>query len=209
MDGVPNVNDPVTYESIKTQFWALPITEKRRKSRNVYDSGAELERAVSDVDISESGRHLQKMHKELENIEDPKARRRAREGFEKVMQYIAGQSDPKDMQRYLVELDEFRLDDKQAFREMFQAAGALIEEGFDMTRWLVRFHGIPAMEVQKAFIRETLNILSSEETAAKRKLEALERFIGMAGERGRLFFEEMAKRSDLEDKIGYMDRFTS
>lgn len=206
MDGVPNVNDPVTYESNKAQYTALPISERRRKSRNVYDSGADLDVAVSDVDISESGRHLDKMHKELEKIEDPRAREQAKKGFEKVMRDIAGQTNPRAMRRYLGDLDEFRKNDKQTFRDLFQAAGALIEEGFDMPRWLKAFHGMAGTDTQKAFIRETLGFLGEAPS-----IELLVGVTEMLGnhEAEEQFFAGLEKMSGRDRKKSYMEKYTA
>jgi hypothetical protein len=206
MDGVPNVNDPVTYESNKTQYTALPISVRRRKSRNVYDSGADLDVAVSDVDISESGRHLDKMHKELEKIEDPKARERAKKGFETVMRYIAGQTHPGAMRRYLGDLDEFRKNDKETFRDLFTAAGALIEGGIDLQRWIKAFHGMAATETQKAYIRETMGFLGEN-----RSIELLVGVTEMLGNREaeEQFFAGLEKMNEPERKKSYMEKYTT
>lgn len=157
MDGV-TIPVQTGEESTREVFKGLPPAQKE-SGGNGSDSGVDLAKAVSSVSITEFSRRLDRLHEELEQIEDPEARRLAVEGLKETARELARISDPETGERYRKAVGELSGMDHGALRETFETVGALKKEGQDIANWLVRLLKIDDPALQHEFVKESRAIL--------------------------------------------------
>lgn len=206
-------------ESTKALYKVLPPSQKKHLSKNRYDNGALMSRAVSGVTISNFGKQISDMFEELEQIEDPERRRKAQEGMGKVMRRLGDRGDPEELLRFARILDRLMRNDKSAFQKAFLMAEAVSEAGLNLDGWIETFLGIKEEGILKDFLAETEALVLREWEDEELMRGTFNRFMATlnvlskasaekqkSGVGVREFLKALSGQAGLHEKNAYLDK---
>jgi len=135
VESVPHTDGNPALESAKAAYLAAP--SKKKEKLNKPNTGTELERAISGVEISESGKELSALEHLLQSIADSSRRKTAQKGMDKVVQYLAGENSGTPMRRFLDFLKTLAYEaDNSDLQEAFVEAGDASFGNDQISTWL-------------------------------------------------------------------------
>lgn len=198
MDGIDHVQNAFD-ESTRTQYKELAASERKNSSENQTNSGVMLSRAVTSVAISGYSQKVDKIHRELENIEDPEERRQATEGLRKAMIHTAGKADASETVHFVESVDRLKEKDEAAFSEVFQTAGVLSEREYEIGKWMDAVLRIEDPEMTRGFVSETSRILETDAGEKGLELSTVTHFVDTVS-------SILDDRIDASSKAGLMEQ---
>ena len=192
MDGAWNANNINNFidESTRALYKALPVSKKRKKSKNEHDTDVDLARSVSGASISSGSRQLNDFHNALQHIEDPKVKRQAAEGLGRLMKNLGNDPDKSRIERFSGSLDDLKDEDVGAFHLFFVMAYQLSRNGYNLGRWVNVFLSVEDNTLRSAYLAQTRAIVLDDAETHARRRSSLNRMIGAV----RCFAEEEPDR---------------
>jgi hypothetical protein len=130
IEGIGNFHNTYTSEAVKNAFMVLDPNRKKGRSRE--NTGTDLARAVSSVDLTDAGKEMVAIDELLERIEEPERRDKARKGMDRIMRKVAEKEGGEGLGKLFALLREIEQEDRSEFERMVSELDDLSDEELEV-----------------------------------------------------------------------------
>ncbi|MHC4946107.1 MAG: hypothetical protein ACYTG7_24105 [Planctomycetota bacterium] len=126
IEGIGNLQNTYANEAARNGFTVQAPNKKKGRSRE--NTGTDLARAVTSVDLTDAGKEMVAIDELLERIEEPELRNKARKGMDRVMRKVVEKEGKEGLRKLFAELRALEKEDRSKFERIVSKLGDLTEE---------------------------------------------------------------------------------